>query len=400
MRKSLFCFLLCILTGCSSLQWTSDITPDDDSIFNMLNETTSEGQSWNFEVRKNAEFELPDTLRPCCAFGTDHKVQLGALPIPLITLANTVSIEDIGSHSYNASAFTKSSFKQKHRSDKENNGLIYTKRGGFLDMAHVRDTADLTIALFYFFYENLGQEKTVNLRKELGEARIKLKKFDRSKFSKKEIWFLASNLAARKAYQMAVAHEISQWHGYRSIELFDETVSAYSPEDLYSNLLGAKIASNIINNKLAFSSESFNKHMTVWLAKTLQSLEPVSKDETNRLLKEVDGTWWDSSKRLPSKELVIKRNYNLSSNQAPLLVPSVGDEKKAVTIRLSNFLYGMNLDEIANYSFDVDLRYQSSFSHIPKSIWKNGITSDEFSVIVKYDEIEDIKFFKKIKKGH
>jgi hypothetical protein len=397
MKKCIFLFLTLIISSCSSVTWESDIGPSEGAVDAMLDTAFFEGETWDYDLKKNKDFKLPQTMRPCCAFGTNHKVQFGALPIPLIRMSNTISFEEIGAHSYDASAFTRSSFRKTKRNSTENNGLIYTEKGGMLDTAHIRDTADLTVALFYYFYENIGKTTTVELRRELGKATMKLKAFDASKFSNKERWLLASALAARKAYQMAVAHEIAQWHGYRSFELFSEEVSAYSPEDLYSNLLGAKVASTVINNKLALSSESFNKHMTIWLEKTIQALEPASKYETNELLMTVDGTWWDSDRRLPSKELVIKRNYNTSDVQTPLLIASNKTKLQPKTIKLTKYLYGIDLDKLAYYSFEVDVRYRKKFSHIPEKIWKDGIDTYDFQRIADYDEIEDKKFFRRLR---
>jgi hypothetical protein len=395
MIKSIQYLSLILLVSCSSITWDSDIGPSVGSIDYMLLNKGVDNTVWDFDLKKSQDFKLPQTMRPCCAFGTNHKVRVGKIPIPLIRLSNTISEEDIGSHSYDASSFTVSSYKKTNKSSSENNGLIYTKRGGVLDLAHIRDTADLTVALFYFFFENLGKEKVVELRRELGKATIELKSFDISKFSKKEKWFIASTMASLKAYQMAVAHEIAQWHGYRYYDFFSEEVSAYSPEDLYSNLLGAKISSSIINNKLALSSKSFNKHMTIWLDKTIESLIPISKIEADKLLMKVDGKWWDSTKRLPSKELVIKRNYNLSTKQAPLIIEEVDN---AITIELSKSIYGIDLDSLAHYSFEIDKRYHKNFSHIPRRIWEDGVDSYDFEIIAKFDEIADKSFFESLSK--
>ena len=75
------------------------------------------------------------------------------------------------------------------------------------------------------------------------------------------------------------------------------------------------------------------------------------------------------------------------------MCPLTNHLKKPQTIKLAKFLYGLDLDKIALYSFEVDARFQKNFSHIPKRIWKNGIKSTDFSKIAKLDQIEDKKFF-------
>ena len=39
-------------------------------------------------------------------------------------------------------------------------------RESLIDTVHVRNTADLTIALFYKLYKNLGKNKTIHIKAE------------------------------------------------------------------------------------------------------------------------------------------------------------------------------------------------------------------------------------------
>ena len=70
-------------------------------------------------------------IRTCCSFGTE--MQLFA--IPGIKLTETTCIEKIGPHHYLGDP-------------NEENGIIYTRRGGFIDMGHLRDQADWTAFLY------------------------------------------------------------------------------------------------------------------------------------------------------------------------------------------------------------------------------------------------------------
>ena len=72
----------------------------------------------------------PDTkphriIRTCCSFGTE--MQLFA--IPGLKLTETTSMDKIGPHHYLGD-------------ESEGNGIIYSRRGGFIDMAHLRDQSD------------------------------------------------------------------------------------------------------------------------------------------------------------------------------------------------------------------------------------------------------------------
>lgn len=108
--------------------------------------TLLEGDSIETLSRNALPEEIPDIpirtkLRPCCAFGNNLKIRVGALPIPGFRIGNIMSLEELGSHIYDSGAFTISSSQGVARRDRsrERNGLIYTCRGGFIDTAHVRD---------------------------------------------------------------------------------------------------------------------------------------------------------------------------------------------------------------------------------------------------------------------
>ena len=53
---------------------------------------------------------------------------------------------------------------------------------------------------------------------------------------------VAVPLAQWIAFQLSTWHEIATWFGWSALSIFPEEASAFSPEDLYSNLLGIRIA--------------------------------------------------------------------------------------------------------------------------------------------------------------
>lgn len=70
---------------------------------------------------------------------------------------------------------------------------------------------------------------------------------------------LAAWLAGHLAFEIAQWHEIAQWYGFQSVPGFSEEISAFSPEDLYSNLLGARLAINVILSGHGGSLEDYNQ---------------------------------------------------------------------------------------------------------------------------------------------
>ncbi|MCU7783586.1 DUF4056 domain-containing protein [Lelliottia amnigena] len=265
----------------------------------------------------------PESLRPCCAFGYDLHVRAVGVPIPVYQIGNVLTLETLGKHRYNDSAL--GAVKNLTGLSEEKNGLIYTHRGGFIDIAHVRDTADNTFYLFSRIYPLLGQKWRFFYSEELGLRRVQLNAFTPPAAMTKR-YSLAAWLAGDIAFQLAQWHEIAQWYGFESVPGFSEAISAFSPEDLYSNLMGARLAVNVILQGKAGSIEAYNAAMEHELKRVLLRLDVATKSETERKFREVDGDWWNSQRRVPDKFLVLKRNYNLAKNRLPT---PVAYEKKA-----------------------------------------------------------------------
>uniref|UniRef100_A0A8D6Q166 Uncharacterized protein n=1 Tax=Klebsiella pneumoniae TaxID=573 RepID=A0A8D6Q166_KLEPN len=74
------------------------------------------------------ELPPPESLRPCCAFGYDLHVRAAGIPIPMYQIGNVLTLGTLGKHHYNDSAF--GAVKNLLGLSEEQNGLIYTRRGG------------------------------------------------------------------------------------------------------------------------------------------------------------------------------------------------------------------------------------------------------------------------------
>lgn len=260
----------------------------------------------------------PESLRPCCAFGYDLNVRAAGVPVPIYQIGNVLTLDTLGHHHYNDSAL--GAVKNLVGLSDEQNGLIYTHRGGFIDIAHVRDTADNTFYIFSKIYPKLGQRWRFFYSEELGLRRIQLNAFT-PPASMAARYTLAAGLAGKLAFELAQWHEIAQWYGFQSVPGFSEEVSAFSPEDLYSNLLGARLAVTVILQGHAGSIEAYNQAMDKVLQQALVGLGVVTRQETERQFREVDGDWWNSKRRVPDKFLVLRRNYSLSDKRLPTPVP-------------------------------------------------------------------------------
>lgn len=285
-----------------------------------------------------APLAQPDGLRPCCAFGYNLKAIAFGIPVPFYKINNVVEADNIGRHRYNDSAFA--ALLNLSGLGSEKNGILYTRRGGFIDIAHVRDTADMTIWLFSQIQPRLGQNVTLTLGEELARREIRLFTFfPPSQPSRR--YTIAAWLAARLAYQVAAWHEVAQWYGYESVSGFSETVSAFSPEDLYSNLLGARIAANLILTGHAASVEEYDAAMDTALTDALLQLDAQPATQTRERFDRIDGLWWNSRCRVPQKFLVLRRDYNTGDLRWPTL--PLGESARPQPLTLPEALDGISL---------------------------------------------------------
>lgn len=284
---------------------------------------------------------LPKGLRPCCAFGYNLHAELLGIPVPFYQLDNVAIADKLGLHQYNDRMLA--GLENLTGLSSEHNGILYTARGGFIDTAHVRDTADMTVYIFSQILPKLGQAFTLDLDSELAQRRLVFNAFTPPTDSA-ERYTLAAWLAAHLAFQVAEWHEIAQWYGFESVPGFSEGVSAFSPEDLYSNLLGARLAVSLILDGQTVSQGVYDAAMGTALTQALTHLGAQAADLTRFHFDMLDGRWWNSQRRVPEKYLVLHRNYQMGDNRLPTRVP--GEQTAPQRLALPHRWQGVNLNAI------------------------------------------------------
>ena len=266
------------------------------------------------------DIPMPRGLRPCCAFGSGLQVELGFVPVPMLSLTNVVGVEDLGPHQYDHGII---SLEQSRPGGdvmtSERNGLVYTCRGGFVDTAHLRDWCDWTLYLGALIARNSRSGVSVDLPDEGGRRRIVIRPFESERLAQYGVVPLAVPLAQWIAFQLSVWHEIATWYGW-SATAFSEEASAFSPEDLYSNLLGIKLAAVLVYQGNVTSEAAYNENMNVALPNLLHALGAVPGDQGRTAMSSIDGIWWDSRRRLPEKALVRRRYMDHGTQLTPWLV--------------------------------------------------------------------------------
>lgn len=154
----------------------------------------------------------PYVLRPCCAFGYNLRTQLLSIPVPFYQLDNVVDADNTGVHHYNNQPLY--ALLSLVGINGEHNAQIYTRRGGFIDLAHLRETADNTLWLFSQIWQAEGHPRRIALHDELGERIIELLAFV-PPASATERYNLATRLAARacpRQRSLTATATFPRWH--------------------------------------------------------------------------------------------------------------------------------------------------------------------------------------------
>jgi hypothetical protein len=301
-------------------------------------------------------------IRTCCSFGTEMQL----IVIPGIKLTETTSIERIGTHHYLGDPT-------------EANGIIYSRRGGFIDMGHLRDQADWTAYLYTQMLINkpdgslsmlLGHEGgeknlSVNLSANLSDLDL-------------------IHLAGKIAYDLSVWHEIATWFGASTIPFVPERYSSFSIEDAYSNLLGVTIGMQAIQSELPYEQA-----ITQLIDKHLKDLDAVlTEDETYLAMEAVRNIWWTREKKLPSAKVLIERQIQVYPCLKPWLVPgmrSANQTPSELTVPqlASN---GQSLNSF--YELEFRLNYKFPFRKIFPDRKERNITQNDFGRMLLQVETE------------
>ncbi len=296
-------------------------------------------------------------IRTCCGFG----VEIGIAGVPFAKKTDITSRDIMGTHTYMGGRT-------------EQNGIIYTRRGGFLDMGHLRDCADWTAYLYNLIKASQSDPfyRHIELRNEGGAKSLDLN--IPKDLNEEEI----INLAGKISFDLSMWHEISTWFGASYVPLISEKFSSFSPEDMYSNLMGVHLGMRAIKNNL-----DYDNAMTSELDKMLDSLESVdTEEETYLAMLKVNEVWYTNQKKYPNKNIVLKRYIEFGPELSPWLVP--GYES-----RLQPYILPKPADSLSKY-YQLSLKLNFRFpvdSVIPENV-DRVITQNDFDKFVRFIQIE------------
>ena len=355
----------CLGLACAAApRWRADDKPIERDTALLFTEQGAAGVFREMYASEIPRIPVRAHLRPCCAFGAQLRIKLGPIPIPRYNLGNIVGPRDLGEHVYDSGVVQIGSRVDKDGLvHSERNGLVYTCRGGFVDTAHVRDYADWAIFLATSVARNLETGLDLSLPDEGGRRRVIVQPIVPATVERVGRRAIAIELGQWLAFQLSIWHEIATWFGWSSISAFPEKVSAFSPEDMYSNMIGTRIAAAIASQRTARDETLYNRSVDEWLDRMLSYLDAVPADVGREAMRSVDGLWWDSAARLPDARLVLRRNLDVGTDVTPWLIPldrmgpelaeRCGSQPQALPMANPELLAGPKFSERASLSIEI-----------------------------------------------
>jgi len=280
-----------------------------------------------------------------CQDGPKPRSRLGTYPTSTLG-ANFSNPQALGRHGYQFSL-------------SEKNGIVYTCRGGHIDLAHLRIAADWTAYLTGKSYRHLmGSDTQFSYKLAVDRSRhyVELSyPSDWSQRSEQERAAAAEEVAAalgpQLAFNLTTWHEILTWFGFKCMGLPTAFSSAFSWEDSFSNLLGTHLAARALRD----TERSFDEAMTVALTEELEKLGTVPADVAKRATNQVKGDWFTGSSLFFVD--IIERNFDIGLADGMVtatLLPDISECKGAVPASYP----APRLDVLAQHGFSVKLEIE------------------------------------------
>jgi hypothetical protein len=207
----------------------------------------------------------------------------------------------------------------------ENNGLVYTARGGHIDIAHLRIAADNTRSLYNkvrghllnadseFYFKLNVEPSRYHVTLEYPPYWKDLPEEYREKMADK----ISLELSKYFTFTMTTWHEVLTWFGFKCLFFLPEKASAFSWEDIYSNLLGTRLGALAVEDK----ERGYDQAMTILLKNELEELGIQSRETARNAGREMKKKYFDGQRNLDRT-----RNMDIGLYDGyvtPVLVPGI-----------------------------------------------------------------------------
>lgn len=251
----------------------------------------------------NTSVSFP-TPRRCCAIGWRPSLPF----LPQFTVTKPLGPEELrGAHRYGGPKLENGNLISG-----DSVGQCYTASGGVVDIGHVRDHADLARYLTVQAHLGLKEGRTIELPNEAGKRRIKFLRQGTAPDPR-----LCALIGARISYELAIWHEIVTWAAVKQIPLGEgQPYSAFSPEDNFSNLLGAYLGFRAI---LTVDTD-FDEAMRRELSDALFLMGAFSAELTRLSVDYVEDHWFTY---IDDKLVLLRRHFGAFPTVTPWHVTSL-----------------------------------------------------------------------------
>ena len=173
----------------------------------------------------------------------------------------------------------------------ENNGLVYTGKGGHIDIAHLRIAADNTRSLYDKVRGHLLNNDTnftfkLNVEPSSYYVEVEYPSYWQNipqKYRGKIADKMSLELSQYFTYTMTTWHEVLTWFGYKCLFFLPEESSAFSWEDIYSNILGTRLGAEALED----SADGYDQAMTILLKKELENLQAQPRTTSKQAAREI-----------------------------------------------------------------------------------------------------------------
>ena len=288
-----------------------------------------------------------------CGGGPEPRLRLGCYPTPTAG-TNFPDPNALGRHSYAGS---------------DSRGMLYTCRGGHIDLAHLRIAADWTMYLENMSFDSLMKnKKEFSFKSKPAPSRYYVKiEYPEgwSDMQPKERGRVARDvslvLGQYFGYVASTWHEIVTWFGYKFVAFLPEFASSFSWEDSYSNLLGTRLATTAI-----LDPNGYDHAMTLGIDRELKTLGVQSPQTAKWAGEKVRGRWF--SGRVVYMVKMKKRNFDIVLEDGyvtPTLAPDLTEcwQAQAQPYPVPT------LDEVGAHGFSVRLEIEPKI-RVKKKILK------------------------------
>ncbi|UCD52915.1 MAG: DUF4056 domain-containing protein [Phycisphaerales bacterium] len=294
---------------------------------------------------------IPDRGLSCPAtdlirtgFNTEPRVRLGCYPTD--TLGTLFLGRNLGSHGYYYTPF-------------EKDGMVYTCRGGHIDITHLRIAADWAAYLVTEAYERLMKDdphfsfglavdrSTNHVHISYPENWTQLPPEKRAAVAKE----VALAVGPYLSYTMTTWHEILTWFGFKCVGVATEFPSAFSWEDSYSNLLGTIIAGRALHD----TEHSYDEAITIALDEEMERLGIQSAHAAKRASARVKGKWFTGSVLFFVD--VKKRNFDIGLSDGMVTPTMLNTISRCADAEPLSYPVP-NLDVLEKYGFSLQMEIE------------------------------------------